>query len=144
MLARELERPNRHGMTPDDDYLLVADNDNSQGGARQLCRFVCRDAGSHDPVTHPLLHSGIDAAGAGDSRPPKAGTPANYSSTHSHPVCSCNSRSAISAQGVPGWSVFTRLRYMCGRSTSLAMLPPASVVSDSSSRQSLLSGRVKF
>src|SRR5262249_26012882 len=46
VLARELERPNGILVSPDDQYLFVADNNNNRvGGARKLWRFDLKTDG---------------------------------------------------------------------------------------------------
>jgi gluconolactonase len=56
IIGRELERPNGILVTPDDRYLLVADNNNdTQGGARKLWRFELREDGSVNLASRKLL-----------------------------------------------------------------------------------------
>jgi gluconolactonase len=44
-------------VTPDDQYLFVADNNNNTvGGARKVWRFDLRSDGTVDPATQKLIH----------------------------------------------------------------------------------------
>lgn len=57
IIGRELERPNGILASPDDRYLFVADNNNSElGGARKLWRFELRADGTVDLASRKLLH----------------------------------------------------------------------------------------
>ena len=56
ILGRELDRPNGITVTPDDRLLYVADNNNSQGGARRLWRFHLQPNGRVDLATQTLIH----------------------------------------------------------------------------------------
>jgi gluconolactonase len=57
IIGRELERPNGILVTPDDRYLLVADNNNDTlGGARKLWRFELQKDGTVDLRSRKLLH----------------------------------------------------------------------------------------
>lgn len=56
ILGRELDRPNGITVTPDDRLLYVADNNNSQGGARRLWRFHLQPDGRVDLATQTLIH----------------------------------------------------------------------------------------
>ena len=56
ILGRELDRPNGITVTPDDRLLYVADNNNSQGGARRLWRFHLQPDGRVDLATQTLLY----------------------------------------------------------------------------------------
>lgn len=56
ILGRELDRPNGITVTPDDKLLYVADNNNSQGGARRLWRFHLQPDGRVDAATQTLLY----------------------------------------------------------------------------------------
>jgi gluconolactonase len=55
-IISELDRPNGLVITPDDKYLYVADNNNSQGGARKLWRFELQEDGTVDPKTQTLVY----------------------------------------------------------------------------------------
>jgi gluconolactonase len=50
-----VDRPNGILVSPDEKYLFVADNNNSQGGTRKLWRFHLNPDGSVDPKTQHLL-----------------------------------------------------------------------------------------
>lgn len=57
ILTHEVDRPNGLVMTPDDQYLYVADNNNdTQGGARKLWRFFMQADGSPDLSTQKLIY----------------------------------------------------------------------------------------
>lgn len=56
ILTHEVDRPNGLVITPDDKYLYVADNNNSQGGARKLWRFELTAEGAPDVKTQTLIH----------------------------------------------------------------------------------------
>jgi len=56
VLAHEVERPNGIGLSPDERFLYVADNQNSTpDGNRKLWRFERREDGSIDPASRTLL-----------------------------------------------------------------------------------------
>ncbi len=64
IVTHELERPNGILVSPADEYLYVADNNNNQrGGARKLYRFRLRPDGSIDPATRTLIFDWQDARG---------------------------------------------------------------------------------
>lgn len=56
IITHEVDRPNGLVVTHDDKYLLVADNNNSQGGARKLWRFDLRTDGTVDVSSQRLIH----------------------------------------------------------------------------------------
>jgi gluconolactonase len=56
IVTHEVDRPNGLVITHDDKHLFVADNNNSQGGARKLWRFHLNDRGDIDPSSQKLIH----------------------------------------------------------------------------------------
>jgi len=56
VIGREVDRANGIVVTADDKYLFVADNNNSQGGARKLYRFEFSSDGSLDLKTQKLIY----------------------------------------------------------------------------------------
>lgn len=52
----KLDRPNGLVVTADDRYLFVADNNNSQGGARKLWRFDLQTDGTVNAASQKLIH----------------------------------------------------------------------------------------
>jgi sugar lactone lactonase YvrE/endonuclease/exonuclease/phosphatase family metal-dependent hydrolase len=56
VIAHEVDRPNGLVVTSDDKYLFVADNNNSEGGARKLYRFELRPDGSVDLGSRRLIY----------------------------------------------------------------------------------------
>ncbi len=56
MLGREVERANGLIVTADDKYLFVADNNNSQGGARKLYRFELNTDGTLKLDSQKLIY----------------------------------------------------------------------------------------
>jgi gluconolactonase len=57
VLTHEVDRPNGLAVTPDDQTLYVADNNNDTvGGARKLWRFALRPDGTIEPASRTLLH----------------------------------------------------------------------------------------
>lgn len=52
----KLDRPNGLVVTADDRYLFVADNNNSQGGARKLWRFDLQADGTVNAASQKLIH----------------------------------------------------------------------------------------
>jgi gluconolactonase len=57
IITHEVDRPNGLVITPDDQYLYVADNNNNTaGGARKLWRFEMRADGMLDIATQTLIH----------------------------------------------------------------------------------------
>lgn len=56
VLTHEVDRPNGLVVTADDRYLLVADNNNSEGGARKLWRFELGPDGAVNVATQTLIH----------------------------------------------------------------------------------------
>jgi gluconolactonase len=64
VIAGEVERPNGVLVSPHDEYLFVADNNNNTiGGARKLWRFRLKPGGSIDPASRKLLFDWGDARG---------------------------------------------------------------------------------
>jgi gluconolactonase len=56
IITREVERPNGLLVSPGDQYLYVADNNNNNvGGARKLWRFNLTPDGSIDPASRKLI-----------------------------------------------------------------------------------------
>ena len=56
IITHEVDRPNGLVVTPDDRFLIVADNNNnSVGGARKLWRFELDDGGDVDLSSQTLL-----------------------------------------------------------------------------------------
>jgi gluconolactonase len=56
ILGREsVNRPNGILVSPDDAFLYVADNNNTEGGVRKLWRFVLRPDGTADPGSRTLI-----------------------------------------------------------------------------------------
>ncbi len=55
VIGREVERANGLVVTADDKYLFVADNNNSQGGARKLYRFELNSDGSVNLPSQKLI-----------------------------------------------------------------------------------------
>jgi gluconolactonase len=56
IITHEVDRPNGLVVTHDDKYLYVADNNNSQGGARKLWRFDLKTDGTVDFSSRLLIH----------------------------------------------------------------------------------------
>lgn len=56
IITHEVDRPNGLVVTPDDQFLFVADNNNAQGGARKLWRFSFLSNGTVDFATQTLIH----------------------------------------------------------------------------------------
>lgn len=57
IITHEVDRPNGLVVTPDDQYLFVADNNNnSLGGARKLWRFNLNADGTPEFATQKLIH----------------------------------------------------------------------------------------
>ena len=56
IISQEVDRPNGLAITADDRFLYVADNNNSQGGARKLWRFQLRPDGEIEPATQTLIY----------------------------------------------------------------------------------------
>lgn len=56
IVMHEVDRPNGLVVTHDDQYLFVADNNNSQGGARKLWRFGLSESGELIPGSKTLIH----------------------------------------------------------------------------------------
>ena len=64
IIAQEVDRPNGVLVSPNDEYLYVADNNNNNvGGARTLWRFDLNDDGSVDPETKKLIFDWRDGRG---------------------------------------------------------------------------------
>ena len=55
IITHEVDRPNGILITPDDRYLFVADNNNSEGGARMLWRFALQADGTVDSASRKLI-----------------------------------------------------------------------------------------
>jgi gluconolactonase len=56
IITHEVDRPNGLVVSHDDQFLFVADNNNSQGGARKLWRFHLNEDGTVDFATQRLIH----------------------------------------------------------------------------------------
>lgn len=56
IITHEVDRPNGLVVTDDDQFLYVADNNNSAGGARKLWRFRLTSAGTVDTATQKLIY----------------------------------------------------------------------------------------
>ena len=56
IIAHEIDRPNGLVVTADDKYLFVADNNNSEGGARKLFRHELRPSGTVNFATQTLIY----------------------------------------------------------------------------------------
>jgi len=56
IITHEVDRPNGLVVTDDDQFLYVADNNNSAGGARKLWRFNLAVDGTIVPNTQKLIH----------------------------------------------------------------------------------------
>ena len=54
--AGEVDRPNGVLVSLKDQYLFIADNNNSAGGARKLWRFRLRGDGTIDPASRHMIH----------------------------------------------------------------------------------------
>ena len=63
VISHEVDRPNGLLVSPGDEYLYVADNNNTDGGARKLWRFPLRDDGSIDPAGRKLVFDWLDGRG---------------------------------------------------------------------------------
>ena len=64
VIAHEVDRPNGLLVSPNDEYLYVADNNNDNvGGARTLWRFNLNDDGSIDPATKKMIFDWQDSRG---------------------------------------------------------------------------------
>lgn len=64
VLGAEVERANGVLVSPNDEFLYVADNNNNKtGGARKLYRFALRADGSADPKSRTLIHDWQDGRG---------------------------------------------------------------------------------
>jgi gluconolactonase len=64
VIAHEVDRPNGVLVSPNDEYLYVADNNNNTvGGARTLWRFNLNDDGSVDPATKKMIFDWQDSRG---------------------------------------------------------------------------------
>jgi gluconolactonase len=62
--AREVDRPNGLLVSPNDDFLFVADNNNNNAGApRKLFRFKLRPDGSIDASSRKLIYDWKDGRG---------------------------------------------------------------------------------
>lgn len=55
IITHEVDRPNGLLVTPDDQHLYVADNNNSEGGARKLWRFDLKPDGTVDISSQTLI-----------------------------------------------------------------------------------------
>lgn len=56
IITHEVDRPNGLVVTHDDQFLFVADNNNSLGGARKLWRFRLRENGTIDRASQHLVY----------------------------------------------------------------------------------------
>ncbi|WP_315852239.1 SMP-30/gluconolactonase/LRE family protein [Rosistilla carotiformis] len=56
ILTHEVDRPNGLIVTPDDEFLYVADNNNALGGARKLWRFELNGDGTPNLPSQTLLY----------------------------------------------------------------------------------------
>lgn len=56
IITHEVDRPNGLVITHDDRYLFVADNNNSEGGARKLFRFALTADGNIDSASQTLIY----------------------------------------------------------------------------------------
>jgi gluconolactonase len=64
VIAHEVERANGVLVSPRDEFLYVADNNNNNvGGARKLWRFRLKPDGSIDPASRKLIHDWHDGRG---------------------------------------------------------------------------------
>ena len=64
IIGREVERANGIFITPKDEYIYVADNNNNTvGGARKLWRFAFRRDGTVDPASRKLIYDWKDGRG---------------------------------------------------------------------------------
>ncbi len=64
VIAHEVDRPNGVLVSPNDEFLYVADNNNNTvGGARTLWRFHLKDDGSIDPATKKMIFDWGDSRG---------------------------------------------------------------------------------
>ncbi len=64
VVTHEVDRPNGLLVSPEDEYLYVADNNNDNvGAARRLWRFPLRDDGSIDPAGRELIFDWLDGRG---------------------------------------------------------------------------------
>lgn len=64
IIAHEVDRPNGLLVSPNDEFLYVADNNNDNvGGARTLWRFNLNDDGSVDPATQTMIFDWEDSRG---------------------------------------------------------------------------------
>lgn len=64
VITHEVDRPNGLLVSPEDEYLYVADNNNNNAGAaRKLWRFPLRDDGSIDPAGRKLIFDWLDGRG---------------------------------------------------------------------------------
>ena len=82
VIAHEVDRPNGLLVSPRDEFLYVADNNNNAvGGARKLWRFPLRDEGSIDPAGRKLVFDWMDGRGPDglemdrEGRPLRGGRP---------------------------------------------------------------------
>lgn len=64
IITHEVDRPNGVLVSPGDEYLYVADNNNNNlGAARKLFRFVLRADGTIDPNSRKLIFDWLDGRG---------------------------------------------------------------------------------
>jgi gluconolactonase len=64
IIGREVERANGVFISPKDQYIYVADNNNNTvGGARKLWRFTLRRDGSVEPASRKLVYDWKDGRG---------------------------------------------------------------------------------
>jgi gluconolactonase len=64
IITHEVDRPNGILVSPNDEFLYVADNNNNDaGGARKLWRFDLRPDGAVDPASRKLIFDWEDGRG---------------------------------------------------------------------------------
>ena len=56
IISHEVDRPNGLIITPDDQFLYLADNNNGPEGSRKLWRFKLNDNGTVTPGSQTLIH----------------------------------------------------------------------------------------
>ncbi|MBL8176862.1 MAG: SMP-30/gluconolactonase/LRE family protein [Bryobacterales bacterium] len=73
VLEQEIDRPNGLLVSPNDQFLYVADNNNTAGGPRKLWRFHLHNDGSVDPGSKKLIFDWGDARGPDGMKMDRAG-----------------------------------------------------------------------
>jgi gluconolactonase len=73
VIAHEADRPNGVLVSPKDEFLYVADNNNSAGGARKLWRFRLRPDGGVDAASRKLIFDWGSARGPDGLKMDRAG-----------------------------------------------------------------------